>query len=118
MCIRDSGCPVCSADVPDTDRFIAETFGEEEGLVALWSYAGSAGRARGRVDEAGIRLPVLADEDTSMRRSWFIPNGEDAFAANPRHYVVGADGTFAYVQTTVNPAGTAEAIRRALEAAR
>ena len=110
--------PVCAPRVPDTDRFIAETFGEEEGLVALWSYAGSAGRARGWVDEAGIRLPVLADEDTSMRRSWFIPNGEDAFAANPRHYVVGADGTFAYVQTTVNPAGTAEAIRRALEAAR
>ena len=118
VALFSDGCPVCSADVPDTDRFIAETFGEEEGLVALWSYAGSAGRARGWVDEAGIRLPVLADEDTSMRRSWFIPNGEDAFAANPRHYVVGADGTFAYVQTTVNPAGTEEAIRRALEAAR
>jgi len=44
-----------------------------------------------------------------------FPTRDDAFAANPRHYVIGADGTFAFVQTSVSPEALEDAIRGALE---
>lgn len=60
---------------------------------------------------------MLVDEDNSLRSAYFIPNSDEVFAANPRHYVIGADGTFAFIQTTVEPAALEEAIRGALDAA-
>lgn len=108
------GCPTCESEVPDTDTMLTEEFGDEDDLVALWSYGGPEGRARTWVDEAGIALPVLADDDQSMRRDYFIPNGEDAFAANPRHYVIGRDGRFVAVLTAPSPGALREALQAAL----
>lgn len=61
--------------------------------------------------------PVLVDEDNSLRSAYFIPNSDEVFAANPRHYVIGADGTFAFIQTSVEPGSLEAAIREALDAA-
>ncbi len=118
LALFNDGCPTCASEVPDTDDWFVETFGETDGLVGVWSYGGPAGRARTWRDEVGIDLPVLADDDSSMRRDYFIPNGDDAFAANPRHYVIDANGDLAYVQTAPNPGSLEDAIRRSLDAAR
>ena len=118
LALFNDGCPTCASEVPDTDDWIHETFGETDGFVGVWSYGGPAGRARTWRDEVDIDLPVLADDDSSMRRDYFIPNGEDAFAANPRHYVIDANGDLAYVQTSPNPGSLEAAILRALDAAR
>ncbi len=118
LALFNDGCPTCESEVPDTDDWIAETFAGEPGFVGLWSYGGPRGPARAWVEEVDIDLPVLADEDSSMRRDYFIPNGEEAFAANPRNYVIDHNGNLAYIQTAPNPGSLEEAIRRALDAAR
>ena len=108
------GCPTCESDVPDTDDLLVERYGDESGLVALWSFGGPADGGRRWRSEAGIELPILADEDDSMRADYFIPNGEDAFAANPRHYVIGRDGRFVAVLTAPSPGALVEALDIAL----
>ena len=85
--------------------------------MSLWSYAGPEGGARAWAEASGIERPVLVDDDSSLRKDYFIPNGDGAFASNPRHYVIGADGRFAFIQTSVAPEALEEAIRAALEAA-
>jgi peroxiredoxin len=118
LAMFNDGCPTCASEVPDTDNWIVENYGEQPNFVGLWSYGGPADRARTWTDEAGIDLPVLVDEDGSMRMDYFIPNGEDAFAANPRHYVIDTAGNFAYVQTSPNPGSLEDALDRALSQAR
>lgn len=108
------GCPTCESEVPDTDTLLTEAFGDETELVALWSFGGPTNRARDWQRDAGIALPILVDEDDSMRRDYFIENGEDAFAANPRHYVIGRDGRFVAVLTAPSPAALLEAVEAAL----
>ena len=108
------GCPTCESEVPDTDTLLTETFADEPDLVALWSFGGPLNRARSWEREASIGLPILVDEDDSMRRDYFIPNGEDAFAANPRHYVIGRDGRFVAVLTAPSPGSLIEALTTAL----
>ena len=85
--------------------------------MVLWSFGGPFNRAQQWAEEASLSNPVLVDEDSSLRWDYFIPNGDEAFAANPRHYVIGADGTFAFVQTSVAPEALEDAIRGALEEA-
>jgi len=108
------GCPTCESEVPDTDALLADTYGDETELVMLWSFGGPSSRARAWEEEAGIALPILVDEDDSMRRDYFIPNGEEAFAANPRHYVIGRDGRFVAVLTAPSPGALLEALSNAL----
>jgi len=108
------GCPTCESEVPDTDTLLTAEYAEEAGLVMLWSFGGPTGRARDWQREAGIALPILVDEDDSMRRDYFIENGEDAFAANPRHYVIGRDGRFVAVLTAPSPGALREALDTAL----
>ncbi len=81
----------------------------------MWAFAGPESRARDWADDAAITHPVLVDEDGSLRADYFIANGDGAFAANPRHYVIDADGRFVYVETTVQPEALEAAIRAALE---
>lgn len=108
------GCPTCESEVPDTDAWLLELAAEEPNLVALWSFGGPQARGREWRQEAGIDLPILADEDDSMRRDYFIPNGEDAFAANPRHYVIGRDGRLVAVLTAPSPSALRAALTTAL----
>lgn len=71
--------------------------------MQLWSFAGSEQRAAAWADEYRLSSTILVDVDQSLRSAYFVPNGQDAYAANPRHYVIDADGNLAYVSTTPNP---------------
>ena len=57
---------------------------------------------------------MLVDDDASLRDDYFVPNGDEAYGANPRHFGIGADGGLVLVQTTVAPDGLGEAIEAAL----
>ncbi len=81
----------------------------------MWAYAGSEGGARTWAENVGLENPVLVDEDSDLRSAYFIPNSDEVFAANPRHYIIGADGRFTFIQTTVAPEALGEAIVEALE---
>ena len=93
---------------------LQETFGYTDGFTRIWSYTGDLSRAQGWADELSLEDPILADDDGSLRRDYFIPNGDDAFAANPRHFIIDAEGTLTFVQTTVAPEALETAIRDAL----
>lgn len=113
------GCPVCSSEVPVMEATLREAFGEEdgtwrEGLVRLWAYDGQEARARTWSDEYGIPDPVLTDGDRSLRQDYFVPNGDGAFAANPRHYVIDREGRLVFLSTTVAPGDLVQALEDAL----
>lgn len=80
----------------------------------LWGFQGSATEAAGFVEEYRLEHTTLADEDRSLYANYYITeDGGDAFALYPRHYVIDADGRFAYVSTQVQP----EALLAAIEGA-
>ena len=57
---------------------------------------------------------MLVDSDNSVRMSYFVANPtSDAYASNPRHFIVDREGNFAYVGLNVAP----EELIAALEAA-
>lgn len=68
------------------------------------------------MDEHALTTPVLVDSDSSLRQAYFLPNSDEVFAANPRHYVIDAQGNFAYISTTVSPGALQDAIEHALSA--
>ena len=53
---------------------------------------------------------MLVDDDGSLRQALFVPNGEGAFAANPRHYIIDSDGVLVYASTTVDPGAEHEVL--------
>ena len=59
---------------------------------------------------------MLVDSDSSMRQDYFLPNNHEIFAANPRHYVIDAEGNLAYISTNVSPGSLQQAIEDALSA--
>ena len=83
-------------------------------IVRLWAYDGPASRARGWAEQYDIAEPVLADGDRSMRQDYFVPNGDGAFAANPRHYVIDRQGRLVFLSTTVAPGDLMDVIETAL----
>ncbi|HJN76963.1 MAG TPA: hypothetical protein QGF58_23765 [Myxococcota bacterium] len=81
-----------------------ETWGESE-LIRLWAYgAGSdSSGARWRDDHA-IEAPILIDTDSSIRQAYFMGDGMgDAFAMNPRHFVIDRDGLLRYAGANLDP---------------
>ncbi len=93
---------------------IQENFGGTEGFVRLWVYRGQASQASGWAALWGIADPVLCDEDGSVNNAYFIGSGEEGFAMNPRHYVIGRNGALVYVSTQVAPGDLVAAIEAAL----
>lgn len=67
------------------------------------------------MEEHDLATTVLVDSDSSMRQAYFMPNSTEVFAANPRHYVIDAEGNLAYVSTNVSPGSLQAAIEAALE---
>jgi peroxiredoxin len=60
--------------------------------------------------------PVLADDDHSVQDAYFVPEGTgDAFAQNPRNYVIDRDGNLVYTSAQVTPGDMLEAIHEALD---
>jgi peroxiredoxin len=113
------GCPVCSSEVPVMEATLREALAGEdgswpEGFVRLWAYDGQESRARGWAEEYGIADPVLTDGDRSLRQDYFVPNGDGAFAANPRHYLIDRQGRLVFLSTTVAPGDLLTAIEDAL----
>ena len=113
------GCPVCSSQVPGVEASLRDALADEEGrwpegFVRLWAYDGPASRARGWAEQYDIAEPVLADGDRSMRQDYFVPNGDGAFAANPRHYVIDRQGRLVFLSTTVAPGDLMDVIETAL----
>lgn len=117
--LLQEGCPTCSSEVPAVEASLREELGDPEGawrdgFVRLWAFDGQESRARSWADEYGILDPVLADGDRSLRQDYFVPNGDGAFAANPRHYVIDREGRLVFLSTTVAPGDLLAAIEDAL----
>lgn len=68
-----------------------------DGVVRLWSFTGNGGGAERWKKEFALAAPVLVDQDGSLRQAYFVPNGDNAFAMNPRHYIIDAEGTLVYM---------------------
>lgn len=66
------------------------------------------------MEEHDLQTGVLVDSDSSMRQDYFLPNSSEVFAANPRHYIVDAEGNLAYISTSVSPGALQAAIEEAL----
>ena len=95
---------------------LTESFDGEEDLQILWAYQGSSGGAQAWQDELGLTHTVLIDSDRSLKSDYFIANGPDVFASNPRHFVIDRSGVLAHIATTVSPTELEAAIRAALDA--
>ncbi|MED5371675.1 MAG: redoxin domain-containing protein [Myxococcota bacterium] len=117
IALFEDGCPVCSSEVAATEGFFVERFGDTPGLVRVWVYTEGVGvdRPREWAQEADIQGTVLHDADSSVRREWFVENGEDAFARNPRHFVVAPDGTLAWIGTSMDLESEAAVIQGLLD---
>jgi peroxiredoxin len=100
----EDGCPVCSSEVGATEAFFVDRIGSPEGYVRLWAYTGGVSEDRPVEwsQEAGILGTVLYDQDSTLRQSYWVENGEDTFARNPRHFIIDADGNIAYTATNMN----------------
>lgn len=85
-----------------------------DGVVRLWSFTGNGGGAEGWKEEFELAAPVLVDQDSSLRQAYFVPNGGDAFAMNPRHYIIDAEGTLVYMGFNAGVAPEIELIQQLL----
>ena len=74
-----------------------EGLADIDGLVRLWSFTGQAGRAEQFKEGYEVDSPMLVDNDSSLRQAYFVPNGPGAFASNPRHYIIDAEGNLVYM---------------------
>lgn len=92
-----------------------EVWGETEGLVRVWVYAGGdAGGALSWREEQRIVTDVLLDNDSSIWSTWFMPEPEDAFARNPRHFVIDRDGLLVFAGNNLDADSEDAAIAAAL----
>lgn len=100
----EDGCPVCSSEVGATEAFFVDRIGSPEGYVRLWAYTGGVSEDRPVewAQEAAIEGTVLYDQDSSLRQSYWVENGEDTFARNPRHFIIDADGNIAFSATNMD----------------
>ncbi|MCB9765045.1 MAG: redoxin domain-containing protein [Alphaproteobacteria bacterium] len=104
---------MCSSEVSDTEHTLRQRFEGTEGLTTLWSFFGPEHRAEAWIDQYGLTFPVLVDEDGSLYDAWFVGQADgDAWAGNPRHYVIDREGILVYASTSPSP----EALVDALEA--
>jgi len=65
--------------------------------------------------EYDIADPVLVDSDSSVRQDYFVANpSSDAYASNPRHFVIDREGAFSYIGLNVSPEAMIDALEAAL----
>ncbi len=113
----EDGCPVCSSEVGATELALKDAFGERDDLVRVWVYTegASAERPEEWREEAEITGAVLVDSNQSVRSDYFIENGEDAFARNPRHFVIDQEGNIAFIATNLELQGELAVMESLLE---
>ena len=113
----EDGCPVCSSEVGATELALVQAFGERDDLVRVWVYTegASAERPEEWREEAEISGAVLVDSNQSVRSDYFIENGGDAFARNPRHFVIDQDGKLVFIATNLDIEGEIAVMESLLE---
>lgn len=113
----EDGCPVCSSEVGATELALKEAFGERDDLVRVWVYTEGAAAERPEEwrEEAEISGAVLVDGNQNVRFDYFIENGGEAFARNPRHFVIDQEGNIAFIATNLEIEGEIAVMRSLLD---
>ncbi len=113
----EDGCPVCSSEVGATELALVQAFGERDDLERVWVYTegASAERPEEWREEAEIAGAVLVDANQNVRFDYFIENGGDAFARNPRHFVIDQEGKIAFIATNLEIQGEIAVMESLLE---
>ncbi|MCP4915515.1 MAG: redoxin family protein [Proteobacteria bacterium] len=77
---------------------------ETEGLTRVWVWSGfDESGARGWAEEHDIDTTVLLDGDGSVHQAYFMAEPEDAFARNPRHFIIDREGRLVYAGDNLDP---------------
>ena len=82
-------CPVCRAELPTMKTFWEKLKGLDVAVLTV-HVGGDAGKVRAFLQENGITLPVLHDENENVAKAWGV-------AHLPVTYILNPDGTLAFI---------------------
>ena len=93
-----------------------EAWGDTPGLQRVWVWAGwDEGQARLWAEQNGVVTNVLLDGDFSVFQSYFMAEPQDAWARNPRHFVIDKDGVLVFAGDTLDAQAEDAVIQQALD---